>query len=151
MIALNVNGQPQQVDVEPDTPLLWVLRDSLELTGTKYGCGVVFAIIGALVVVGVAGAHHGWSGYDASKTLTLTGIIKEFGYEHPHGSVRLETPGKTWIVVLAPPSRMENRGLKREMLAPGTSATVVGYPNRTEPDEMRAERITIAGKTTELR
>jgi isoquinoline 1-oxidoreductase alpha subunit len=40
MIALNVNGQPQQVDVEPDTPLLWVLRDSLELTGTKYGCGV---------------------------------------------------------------------------------------------------------------
>jgi isoquinoline 1-oxidoreductase subunit alpha len=40
MIALNVNGQPKQVDVEPDTPLLWVLRDSLELTGTKYGCGV---------------------------------------------------------------------------------------------------------------
>jgi isoquinoline 1-oxidoreductase subunit alpha len=40
MIALNVNGQPEQVDVEPDTPLLWVLRDSLELTGTKYGCGV---------------------------------------------------------------------------------------------------------------
>ena len=39
MIALNVNGQPKQVDVEPDTPLLWVLRDSLELTGTKYGCG----------------------------------------------------------------------------------------------------------------
>jgi len=35
--------------------------------------------------------------------------------------------------------------------APGTSATVVGYPNRTEQDEMRAERITIAGKTTELR
>ena len=40
MIALNVNGTPQQVDVEPDTPLLWVLRDSLNLTGTKYGCGV---------------------------------------------------------------------------------------------------------------
>ena len=40
MIALNVNGQPKQVDVEPDTPLLWVLRDNLELTGTKYGCGV---------------------------------------------------------------------------------------------------------------
>jgi isoquinoline 1-oxidoreductase alpha subunit len=40
MIALNVNGQPKQVDVERDTPLLWVLRDSLELTGTKYGCGV---------------------------------------------------------------------------------------------------------------
>jgi Family of unknown function (DUF6152) len=112
---------------------------------------VLGAVVASVVVVGAAGAHHGWSGYDASKVLTLTGTIKEFGYEHPHGSVRLATPDKTWIVVLAPPSRMENRGLKREMLVPGTSATVVGYPNRTEPDEMRAERITIAGKTTELR
>jgi hypothetical protein len=65
-----------------------------------------------------ARAHHGWSGYDSSKELTLTGTIKDAGYEHPHG---------------------------------GTQATVVGYPNRTDPDEMRAERITIAGKTTELR
>jgi hypothetical protein len=112
---------------------------------------VVVAGVLSLGVAGVAGAHHGWSGYDASKEVTVTGTIKEAGYEHPHGSVRLETPGKTWIVVLAPPSRMENRGLKREMLTPGTSATVVGYPNRTEQDEMRAERITIAGKTTELR
>jgi hypothetical protein len=110
---------------------------------------VVVAVV--LSVAVVAAAHHGWSGYDASKALTLTGTITESGYEHPHGSVRLETPGKTWIVVLAPPSRMENRGLKREMLAPGTPATVVGYPNRTEQDELRAERITIAGKTTELR
>ena len=37
---LVVNGEPRVVDVEPDTPLLWVLRDSLGLTGTKYGCGV---------------------------------------------------------------------------------------------------------------
>jgi Family of unknown function (DUF6152) len=104
-----------------------------------------------LLAVSAAAAHHGWSGYDASKELTLTGTIKEAGYEHPHGSVRLETPDKTWIVVLAPPSRMENRGLRRETLAPGTQATVVGYPNRTNPEEMRAERITISGKTTELR
>jgi isoquinoline 1-oxidoreductase subunit alpha len=40
MITLNVNGQSKQVDVEPDTPLLWALRDALDLTGTKYGCGV---------------------------------------------------------------------------------------------------------------
>ena len=39
MITLNVNGRRQQADVDPDTPLLWVLRDSLQLTGTKYGCG----------------------------------------------------------------------------------------------------------------
>ena len=37
---LNINGVTQQVDVAPDTPLLWVLRDSLGLTGTKFGCGV---------------------------------------------------------------------------------------------------------------
>ena len=39
MIKLTVNGVPHQVDVSPDMPLLWVLRDILELRGTKYGCG----------------------------------------------------------------------------------------------------------------
>src|SRR6195256_5356600 len=39
-ISLVVNGIPHTVDVEPETPLLWVLRDSLKLTGTKYGCGI---------------------------------------------------------------------------------------------------------------
>jgi isoquinoline 1-oxidoreductase subunit alpha len=39
-ITLQVNGRAQQVDVEPDTPLLWVLRDILNLTGAKYGCGI---------------------------------------------------------------------------------------------------------------
>jgi hypothetical protein len=103
------------------------------------------------VAAGAAGAHHGWSGYDSSKELNVTGTIQESGYEHPHGYIKLQTPGKVWNVVLAPPSRMENRGLPRAQLKPGVTATVVGYPNRTDPDEMRAERITIAGKTTELR
>ncbi len=40
MIPLNVNGRVLQADVEPDTPLLWALRDGLGLTGTKYGCGM---------------------------------------------------------------------------------------------------------------
>jgi isoquinoline 1-oxidoreductase alpha subunit len=40
MIKLNVNGHVQDVDVEPDMPLLWVLRDVLDLPGTKYGCGI---------------------------------------------------------------------------------------------------------------
>ena len=39
MITLTINGQEQQLDVSPDTPLLWVLRDTLGLTGTKFGCG----------------------------------------------------------------------------------------------------------------
>jgi isoquinoline 1-oxidoreductase alpha subunit len=40
MPTLIVNGQSHNVDVEPDTPLLWVLRDTLGMTGTKYGCGI---------------------------------------------------------------------------------------------------------------
>ena len=39
-ISVNVNGKSHDVDVEPDTPLLWVLRDTIGLTGTKYGCGI---------------------------------------------------------------------------------------------------------------
>jgi isoquinoline 1-oxidoreductase subunit alpha len=39
MSTLNVNGRPHTVDVEPDTPVLWALRDALGLTGTKFGCG----------------------------------------------------------------------------------------------------------------
>ncbi|QJR16141.1 DUF6152 family protein [Usitatibacter palustris] len=96
-------------------------------------------------------AHHGWSEYDSSKTLTLTGKVIASGYEHPHGHVRLEADGKTWTAVLAPPSRMENRGLAPDAIKPGSTVTVVGYPNREKPTEMRAERITAGGKTIELR
>src|SRR3989440_9830790 len=48
MAMLHVNGKAQQVDVTPDTPLLWVLRDSLGMTGTKFGCGM--ALCGACTV-----------------------------------------------------------------------------------------------------
>ncbi|MBS0365440.1 MAG: (2Fe-2S)-binding protein [Proteobacteria bacterium] len=48
MFKLNVNGKDTEVDVEPDTPLLWVLRDTLGLTGTKFGCGM--ALCGACTV-----------------------------------------------------------------------------------------------------
>lgn len=48
MTTLNINGKTQKVDVPPDTPLLWTLRDSLEMTGTKFGCGA--ALCGACTV-----------------------------------------------------------------------------------------------------
>jgi isoquinoline 1-oxidoreductase alpha subunit len=48
MLALKINGRIVDVDVEPDTPLLWVLRDTLGLTGTKFGCGA--ALCGACTV-----------------------------------------------------------------------------------------------------
>jgi isoquinoline 1-oxidoreductase subunit alpha len=40
MISLNINGKAHQIEVDPDTPLLWVLREQVGLTGTKYGCGI---------------------------------------------------------------------------------------------------------------
>jgi hypothetical protein len=108
----------------------------------------VAVLLGAL---SPAHAHHGWSEYDSTKAMTLTGVIKESGYEHPHGHVALDASGKLWHVVLAPPSRMENRGLPRASLKPGNTVSVVAYPNRNKPDEARAERITANGKTIELR
>ena len=48
MATLNVNGKARSIDVAPDTPLLWVLRDHLNLTGTKFGCGM--ALCGACTV-----------------------------------------------------------------------------------------------------
>ena len=40
MIAIKVNGTEHRLDIEPETPLLWVIRDELGLTGTKFGCGI---------------------------------------------------------------------------------------------------------------
>jgi hypothetical protein len=112
-------------------------------------------LAGVLTIVilgaGLLYAHHGWTGYDESKTLQFTGVIKEAGYENPHGFVNLEADKKVWHVVLAPPARMDTRGLPKEKLKVGAMATVVGYANKQIPDEIRAERITIDGKTTELR
>ena len=113
---------------------------------------ILIAVALAAVTAGLpAMAHHGWSEYDSAKELRLTGKILVSGYEHPHGHIRLETPGKVWTAVLAPPSRMNARGLARDALKPGNTVTVVGYPNRDKPDEMRAERIIVGGKTIELR
>ncbi len=95
--------------------------------------------------------HHGWANYDQTKTLSFTGEIVESSYENPHGMIKLKVDDKTWNVVLAPPGRMEARGLSREMLTNAKQAAVVGYPHKKEKDEMRAERITIGDKTTELR
>lgn len=112
---------------------------------------ITWIFVALLAVSSAAWAHHGWSEYDSGKPLTLTGTIQESGYEHPHGHIRLAARDKTWLVVLAPPTRMTNRGLPASTLKSGVQATVVGYPNRSRHDEMRAERITVNGKTIELR
>jgi Family of unknown function (DUF6152) len=107
--------------------------------------------VAAALCAAPALAHHGWSEYDQATPLTLAGKVAESGYEHPHGHILLETPGKTWRVVLAPPSRMQARGLPPEAIKAGATVTVVAYANRGKPDEARAERITAGGRTVELR
>ncbi len=54
MLSISVNGKTHNLDVDPDTPLLWVLRDSLKLTGTKYGCGIGQCGTCTVLVNGVA-------------------------------------------------------------------------------------------------
>jgi hypothetical protein len=95
-------------------------------------------------------AHHGWTGY-SEEIQKLSGVIEESSYASPHGSIRLKAGEKTWKVVLAPPSRMTNRGLTPEMIKVGANVSVEGYQHKTDAQEMRAERIVVDGKTVELR
>ncbi len=112
---------------------------------------ITHSLFVASLVALPAVAHHGWSSYDNDKPVTISGTVVEASYTYPHGTIKLNVSGKTWLAVLAPPSRMSARGLASADLKAGIQATVEGYPNRDDPAEMRAERITIGGKTTELR
>jgi hypothetical protein len=99
-----------------------------------------------------AWAHHGWSTYDASTVLTIEAPILTANYQNPHSELSLKDPqGKEWHVILAPPSRMERRGIAKDALTVGKVVTVVGYPSRNVDGEMRAERMTIDGNVIELR
>jgi len=96
-------------------------------------------------------AHHGWGSYDASKTVTVEGPIEVSQFENPHALVKVTADGKTWSIVLAPTSRMQTRGAPAEFIAVGKRVTAVGYASTATPGEMRAERITVDGKTVEMR
>ena len=93
---------------------------------------VISLLVTSLVALPVA-AHHGWSSYDNDKPLTLTGNVVEASYTYPHGTIKLDTGGKTWLAVLAPPSRMSARGLSSEDLKAGVQATVEGIRIETIP------------------
>lgn len=104
-----------------------------------------------LTAGGVAVAHHGWGEYDAGTTLVLSGPVETVSPGNPHVTVTLKHEGKAWLAVLAPPTRMTSRGLPPETIKAGSEVRLEGYPKRGGAPEMRAERITMAGKTVELR
>ncbi len=117
-----------------------------------YRIDVLAAGVGLLLTAAGACAHHGWSEYDTGRTLTVTGAILEAGHDNPHGFVRMKAGNQVWRVILAPPARMEARGLPAGGLKVGATATLVGYPHRSDARQMRAERITLeGGQPVELR
>ena len=111
---------------------------------------VVLVLAAAALSPLPAAAHHGWSSYDAGKTVKITAPLQNVEFRHPHGSAKVAYQGKTWEVVLAPVSRMEARGLTLAMLNAGP-VTLEGYPRTDGTAEMRIERVIAGGKTVELR
>lgn len=111
----------------------------------------LFLSIASALVPGTALAHHGWGGYDTSESFEVTGEILNSTFENPHCEIEVEVEGKLWHFVLAPPSRMQRRGITPEMIAPGKTCTVFGYPHTSKPDEARIEYIVLDGKRIELR
>jgi hypothetical protein len=104
-----------------------------------------------LVLSATAWAHHGWSSYDASKVMKFDAALAEVRYRNPHAEVEVDYQNKRWLVILAPISRMESRGLPSGALEKGKTITIEGYPRSDGTAELRAERISVDGKTVELR
>ena len=84
MAALSVNGKSYEVDVEPDTPLLWVLRDTIGLTGTKYGCGIAQCGACTVHIDGVAMRSCSIPvGLVGNKRITTVEALAQNGELHP--------------------------------------------------------------------
>lgn len=105
----------------------------------------------AFAISAPAIAHHGWSSYDETKPITLTGSLTSVSWGNPHGSATTRWKGKQWDVILAPVSRMTARGLTQAEIAPGQRISITGYARRDGAAEMRIERVMVGDKTVELR
>jgi len=102
-------------------------------------------------VSGVAMAHHGWGSYNEGTPITVAGPITDMKFDNPHATATVRGNDKVWTVTLAPPFRMTSRGATEQIVKVGANISAYGYPSSSGASEMRAERITIAGKTYEMR
>jgi isoquinoline 1-oxidoreductase alpha subunit len=77
-MILNINGKDHDVDVDPDTPLLWVIRENVGLTGTKYGCGIAQCGACTVHIDGVAtrSCSYTVSGAVGAKIVTIEGLAE---------------------------------------------------------------------------
>ena len=94
MITLNINGKDAQVDVDADMPLLWVLRDTLNLTGTKYGCGM--ALCGACTVhlegAAIRSCVTPVSAIGTKKITTIEGLSADRSHPVQQAWIELDVP-----------------------------------------------------------
>ena len=94
MIRLNINGKDIEVDVDPDMPLLWVLRDTLSLTGTKFGCGI--ALCGACTVHLDGQPSRSCvtpvSAVGARKIMTIEGLSPDSSHPVQRAWIELDVP-----------------------------------------------------------
>jgi isoquinoline 1-oxidoreductase subunit alpha len=94
MIRLNINGKDIEVDVDPDMPLLWVLRDTLSLTGTKFGCGM--ALCGACTVHLDGQPSRSCvtpvSAVGARKVMTIEGLSPDSSHPVQKAWIELDVP-----------------------------------------------------------
>jgi isoquinoline 1-oxidoreductase alpha subunit len=94
MTRINVNGKAVEVDVDPETPLLWVLRDALGLTGTKFGCGM--ALCGACTVhldgVAIRSCQTPISAVGDRAVTTIEGLAKDRSHPVQQAWIELDVP-----------------------------------------------------------
>jgi len=94
MVTLTVNGTTQNIDADADTPLLWVLRDHLALTGTKYGCGM--ALCGACTVhidgVAVRSCVLPVKAVEGKRVTTIEGLSKDRSHPAQRAWIELDVP-----------------------------------------------------------
>ncbi|MEI9890077.1 MAG: (2Fe-2S)-binding protein [Caulobacteraceae bacterium] len=94
MITLTVNGKSRQVEVEADTPLLWVIRDELELTGTKFGCGIAQCGACTVHVDGnpTRSCSFPVSAAAGKKITTIEGLAKDAGHPVQQAWLEIDVP-----------------------------------------------------------
>jgi len=111
------------------------------------------ALIGGMLVVGLflsqvpARAHHGWGGYlDAEFEISGT-VQTPVSLAGPHATMKILADGKVWDVVLAPPARTEQAGLKEGIIPVGAKVSLHGHRHRDAKRlEIKTERVTWNGK-----
>ena len=128
MLNLTVNGRAASVDAEPDMPLLWALRENLQLTGTKFGCGM--ALCGACTVhldgKPVRSCSTPMSAAAGKKVVTIESIgASKAGKAVQAWQLPATSPSKTGIVSSAVASARETRSLRSAVI--GTAAMSVAF------------------------